>query len=83
MISPKQWNNGGGQHIISSGVRRIAPPTYWALFTMFLSCQSSPASDQGSYTYVCVSIAALGDPVVPMTINMSLHSIAQELAYRM
>ena len=36
MLSPKQWNRGGGQQIMSSGVSRIAPPTYWALLIRFL-----------------------------------------------
>lgn len=45
MLRPKQWNRGGGQQMMSSGVSRIAPPTYWALLIRFLFAYVKNALD--------------------------------------
>ena len=46
---PKQWKSGGGQHMVSVGVRWRRAPMRKPLFNIFL----------------CVSTAALGEEVVP------------------
>lgn len=69
---PKQWNKGGGQHITSSGVSFIASPTKRALLRRLLLIVSHRLDlipSRPEWTYTCVSIAAFGEPVVPIILD--------------
>lgn len=67
MTRPKQWNRGGEQDTVSSGVSSMASPTNKPLLSMLLENRESndSANDMEGRTYMWLSMAALGLPVVP------------------
>lgn len=65
MTSPKQWNSGGGQHITSCAVMPDCAPAKRALLIIPLIIVRNGCPDHKRFPYKCVSIAALGVPVVP------------------